>query len=137
MNYSTDIWSEITHRIELIVQQLPAASYGFFIHGLYIFGLALVLCRLSSQGRTVAPALNWFWLVLAFVVGPKIPVVVPESVTLKSLLLAASVAVIVLVPTRLCVYLSWSEKQRRQIQTSLIALLVVVFIINQIFRGGP
>lgn len=48
-----DIWTKATRNIETFSQQMSDGTYGFFLHGFYIFGAALILCELS-------PSLNGF-----------------------------------------------------------------------------
>lgn len=132
-----DIWTKATRNIETFSQQMSDGTYGFFLHGFCIFGLALILCRLTSRGSATSNTLNWFWLSIAFVIGSKLPIFVPESATVKVLLLIAGATIIMLAPLRLCVYLSRNEKQRRYIQFFLFALLLVVFAVDQFIRRSP
>jgi hypothetical protein len=134
MQYKTDIWATLSSTAETSTQQMSNAVYGFSFHGLCILGFALILCRLSSRGRSTKIALNWFWLICSFAIGPKIPVLIPESATLKVLLFVAGALLILLAPLQLSVYLSKSERQRRYIQITLVALLVVVFVVDLLIR---
>ena len=132
-----DIWTWASDKVEALAQQVSQATFGFFEHGLYIFGLALMLCRFTSRGRFTSNTLNWFWLMIAFVLGPKLPILIPESATVKVLLLVAGATVIVLAPARLSVYLSRNEPQRQRIQFFLFALLLIVFAVDQFTRRSP
>ena len=134
MNQNSDIWTVAVGHTEDFVQRMSESTYGFFFHGLCIFGLALLLCGLTSRGQATSRALNWCWLLIALVLGAKAPILVPESVTAKVLLLLAGAAVLSLAPARLCVYLSGNEKQRRRVQLGLYTLIMVVFAIDQLIR---
>ena len=137
MMNDADIWTAASRNIEIFAQQMSPYTYGFFFHGLCIFGLAWLLCRLSSRGRETSSDWNWFWLILAFVLGPKTPILTPESTTMKVLLLISAAMVIIFAPSRLAVYLSSNEKRRRHIQVFLFALLLVVLVVDMFVRRTP
>lgn len=129
---SDNIWSITSEYAESLMQQMSPATYGFFAVGLYVFGLALIGCQLASRGYSASPARNWFLLVTSFILGPRIPVLDPESAILKVMIFLSGVTVILLAPGRLSVFLSGNEKQRRRIQIALVAMLLVAFLVNNI-----
>lgn len=134
MMYDENIWNMAARNVEAFADRMSDGAYSFFLQGFYIFGIAMILCEITSRGRRTSQALNWCWMVVAFVLGSKLPILIPQYPTIKVLLLVVSAGVIMFAPLRLCVYLSRNEKQRRYIQFFLFALLLVVFAADQFIR---
>lgn len=137
MSGHQDIWTGLNGAAESVVQGMSNSLYGFFYHGFCILGVVWILCELAKMRGIVKPALNWSFLVLSLVLTPKIPILIPDSTTMKLLLLLACVAGMIIAPSRLALFLSSNGTQRRYVQVALIALLLLLFVAGLITGRGP
>ena len=134
MNGGWDILTGFTDFVETVVYRMPDSLYGFLNHSVYIIAIAFGLCRITMVGNVARPALNWAGFVLALLLAPKIPVVIPESPTAKLLVVIVCAVVMILAPSRLALYLSANDRQRRHVRIVLILLFLVLFLIS-LFTG--
>lgn len=136
MNNTSTIWTSAIEAIETFVCHLSQSSYDFFVYGLYVVGIALWACIITSKAGVANQALNWCWLILAFLIAPRFPALNPESVFLKTLFFFVALALLLLAPSRLSMFLSANAAERHRIKSFLRTALLIAFVMNYLCGGS-